>query len=84
MSDDQNVMRAMGRIEGALAAIKDGMNEIKESAIAYRLEHAAAIKEHDARIAKLERSKAYLVGAAAACGTVAGYLSKYLTGGAPQ
>lgn len=84
MGDEPDVMRALGRIEGRLDGIEKGLTSIKDAASVTRVEHAATIKAHDERLSKLERSKAWLMGAAAACGAGAGYLMKYMTGGTPH
>lgn len=61
----------LGEISGKLDALLGRTDRIDAA-------HTKAIGEHDNRIGKLEQSRAYLLGAGAACGALAGWLGDLL------
>jgi hypothetical protein len=56
-TNNDNIMRVLGRIEGLLQGLS-----------AAQLQHHDRMNHHDTRIAKLERARAWIIGAAAAAG----------------
>jgi hypothetical protein len=54
---NNDIMRALGRIEGLLTGVT-----------ASQVQHHDRMNHHDTRIAKLERARAWIIGAAAAAG----------------
>lgn len=78
---DADLTRSLGRIEGRLEGIERGLASLKETGITTSRDASKRSRELEDRISKLERGRAWLLGAAAAAGMGASAFLKYLGGG---
>lgn len=61
----EDVQRSLGRIEGTLDIIKEGVLKLSDRLQTHTADDSRRFEEHDVRIRKVERKQSYLAGAAA-------------------
>lgn len=65
--DNQNILVALGRLEGKMDALISRQNLVD-----------SRMEAHDIRIRELEQSKSWILGAAGVCGALASLVAKAL------
>ncbi len=82
-----NLSRALGHMEGQLEGIQNSVDDLRKSVVDDAASAAARVALIEARVSKLEQSKAYLLGAAAVLSLVLSMayatVTKFMSGGAP-
>lgn len=79
--DDPDLTRSLGRIEGRLEGIEKGLDSLKASGLTNAKDASVRARDLEERVSKLERGRAWMLGAAAAVGVGASAVGKFLSGG---